>query len=295
MSYRADVGVPAGSDEIVVDAVRLAIAREGSGPPVLCLHAIGHGGRDYETFASLMRHRYEVIRLDWPGQGRSGQDREPVTPARYAALLRGVVDALQLEPPIIIGCSIGGATAIRYASEHQVAGLVLANSGGLVGLTKGTQRACILFSRIFGAGSRGAWWYKAVFAQFYRSVLPSPAALEQRKRIVKCAYETAPVLAEAWRGFADPAQSDHRALAIALDVPVLFAWAMQDRINSFAATEPTIRQMKRAQVAAFQGGHAAFLERPEQFAAIFDRFATEILETRDVRMLPKTRAIRGSD
>jgi pimeloyl-ACP methyl ester carboxylesterase len=84
-------------------------------------------------------------------------------------------------------------------------------------------------------------------------------------------------------------------LAIALDVPVLFAWAMQDRIDSFAATEPTIRQMKRAQVAEFQGGHAAFLERPEQFAAIFDRFATEVLETRDIPMLPKTRTIRGSD
>jgi pimeloyl-ACP methyl ester carboxylesterase len=248
---------------------------------VLCLHAIGHGGRDYETFSALMRDRYEIIRIDWPGQGRSGPDQEPATPARYAALLRGVVDALGLERPIIIGCSIGGAAAIRYASENPVAGLVLANSGGLVGLTKNTRRACLLFSRIFAAGSRGAWWYKAVFAQFYRSVLPSPAALDQRKRIVECAYETAPVLAQAWRGFADAAQSDHRSLAVALDVPVLFAWAMQDRINSFAAAEPTIHQMKRGQVVKFKGGHAAFLERPEPFAAAFDSFATEILETRD--------------
>jgi pimeloyl-ACP methyl ester carboxylesterase len=279
MDYRADVGVPAGSDEIVVHGVRLAVAREGSGPTVLCLHAIGHGGRDYETFSSLLRDRYEIIRLDWPGQGRSGRDPEPATAARYAALLRGVVGALQLEPPIIIGCSIGGAAAIRYASENPVAGLVLANSGGLIGLTKGTQRACLLFSRIFAAGSRGAWWYKAAFAQFYRSVLPAPAARDQRKRIVECAYETAPVLAQAWRGFADATQSDHRSLAIALDVPVLFAWAMQDRINSFAATESTIQQMKRAQVVKFEGGHAAFLEQPEQFAATFDSFATEILGT----------------
>jgi pimeloyl-ACP methyl ester carboxylesterase len=281
MDCRANVGVPSGSEEILVHGVRLAIAREGSGPPVLCLHAIGHGGRDYETFSLLMRDRYDVIRLDWPGQGRSGSDHEPATAVRYAALLRGVVDALQLQPPILIGCSIGGAAAIRYASENPVAGLVLANSGGLVGLTKNTQRACLLFSRIFAAGSRGAWWYKALFAQFYRSVLPAPAARDQRKRIVECAYETAPILAEAWRGFADAAQSDHRALAMALDVPVLFAWAMQDRINSFADAEPTIRQMKRTAVIKFQGGHAAFLEQPAQFAAAFDRFAREILGTRD--------------
>jgi hypothetical protein len=35
---------------------------------------------------------------------------------------------------------------------------------------------------------------------------------------------------------------------------------MQDWINPFTAAEPTIRQMKRAQVAKFQNGHAAFLE-----------------------------------
>jgi pimeloyl-ACP methyl ester carboxylesterase len=292
MGYRAEVGVPAGSDEILIDGVRLAIAREGSGPPVLCLHAIGHGARDYETFSALTRRRYEIIRLDWPGQGRSDPDQEPATSTRYAALIRGVVDALRLEPPIIIGCSIGGAAAIRYASENPVVGLVLANSGGLIEVTKSTQRACLLFSRIFAAGSRGAWWYKAAFAQFYRSVLPSPAALDQRKRIAKSAYEIAPVLAEAWRGFADAAQ-DHRSLAIALDVPVLFAWAMQDWINPFTAAEPTIRRMKRAQVAKFQGGHAAFLERPEQFAATFDRFATEILAARDIPMLRKTGAVNG--
>jgi pimeloyl-ACP methyl ester carboxylesterase len=294
MSYREDAGVPVGSDEILIDGVRLAIARQGSGPPVLCLHAIGHGARDYETFSSLMRHRYEIIRLDWPKQGRSGPDQEPATATRYAALIRGVVDALRLEPPILIGCSIGGAAVIRYASENPVAGLVLANSGGLIELTRNTQRACLVFSRIFAAGSRGAWWYKAAFAQLYRSVLPSPAAVDQRKRIVKSAYEIAPVLAEAWRGFADAAQADHRALAIGLDVPVLFAWAMQDWINSFAATEPTIRQMKRAQVAKFQGGHAAFLEQPEQFAATFDRFATEILDTVDIPTPRKIGAINGS-
>jgi 4,5:9,10-diseco-3-hydroxy-5,9,17-trioxoandrosta-1(10),2-diene-4-oate hydrolase len=221
-------------DEILIDGVRLAIAREGSGPPVLCLHAIGHGARDYETFSALTRRRYEIIRLDWPGQGRSDPDQEPATSTRYAALIRGVVDALRLEPPIIIGCSIGGAAAIRYASENPVVGLVLANSGGLIEVTKSTQRVCLLFSRTFAAGSRGAWWYKAAFAQFYRSVLPSPAALDQRKRIAKSAHEIAPVLAEAWRGFADAAQ-DHRGLAIALDVPVLFAWAMQDWINPFTA------------------------------------------------------------
>lgn len=39
---------------------------------------------------------------------------------------------LQIEKPILIGCSIGGAAAILYARDHPVAGLVLCDPGGLV-------------------------------------------------------------------------------------------------------------------------------------------------------------------
>ena len=275
INHRRDLGVPLGSREIIVDGVRLAVSREGAGPAVICLHATGHGGRDFEAFAVRARERFEVIRVDWPGQGRSGEDdRGRARPARYAALLRGVVMELGLEAPIIIGCSIGGATAIRYGSQYPVKALVLANTGGLVAVTPTVARACRFFSRIFAAGAGRAWWYKAVFALYYRMVLPSSAAAAQRRRIVKAAYETAPSISDAWSGFAEP-DADIRALAVALDVPVLFAWAMGDKINQFSVNEPTIRLMKRARVAKFKGGHAAFLEQPELFIRQFQTFIDE--------------------
>jgi pimeloyl-ACP methyl ester carboxylesterase len=155
---RYETGVPAGSLELLVDGVRLAVAREGRGPQVICLHAIGHGGGDYEAFVAAMRDRFEIVRIDWPAQGRSGSDSKAATPARYAELLRGVIEQLSLDTPIIIGCSIGGATAIKYASEHPVRALVLANAGGLVEVTRSIQRACLFFASIFAAGARRAWW-----------------------------------------------------------------------------------------------------------------------------------------
>ena len=146
---RYEAGVPAGSLEVLVDGVHLAVAREGKGPPVVCLHAIGHGGGDYEAFVAAMRDRFEIVRIDWPAQGRSGPDSKAATPVRYAELLRGVIEQLRLDTPIIIGCSIGGATAIKYASEHPVRALVLANTGGVVEITRGIQRACLFFASIF--------------------------------------------------------------------------------------------------------------------------------------------------
>ena len=60
----------------------------GQDPAVVCLHAIGHGGGDFADFASAVKDRFEVIRIDWPGQGQSGPDPKPLSPARYYSAWR---------------------------------------------------------------------------------------------------------------------------------------------------------------------------------------------------------------
>src|SRR5689334_17103552 len=102
MSRREELGVPVGSPMIEAKGVRLAVAREGQGSAVVCLHAIGHGGGDFAVFADTVSDRFEVIRIDWPGQGRSDDDGEPASAARYADLLEIVLDRLGIKAPIII-------------------------------------------------------------------------------------------------------------------------------------------------------------------------------------------------
>jgi len=274
-NFRYEIGVPAGSLEVVVDGVRLAYAREGKGQAIVCLHAIGHGGRDFEAFTNAVKDRFEVIRIDWPGQGRSGPDAKQPTPARYAELLAGILAALKVTNPIIIGNSIGGATAIVYAAKNPVRALVLCDPGGIFEITPAVQRATQFFSRFFAAGARRAWWYKSAFAFYYRLVLPSPAAVPQRKRIIRAAFEIAPVLRDAWLGFGQP-EADLRDLAVALDVPVWFAWAKSDRVIPLSYAKPAISRMKRARVTRFRGGHAAFLERPKHFTREFLKFAQSL-------------------
>ena len=271
-AHRLDAGVPSRSPEMIVDGVRLAVASEGCGPPVICLHAIGHGARDFETFAAGISSGFQVVRIDWPGQGRSGPDREPPTPARYAQLLRGVVSQLGLDSPVIVGCSIGGAAAIHYAARYPTRAIVLANSGGLAELTASSRRACLFLSRLFAAGARRAWWFGAVFALYYRFILPSRAAWPQRRRIVRAGYETAEILSQAWAKFADTAEADQRQAAASLKIPVLVAWSMQDKANLFLAARPTLKQMKNVRIAQFKGGHAAFLEQPQRFISEYLRF-----------------------
>jgi len=269
---RSELGAPAGSAMVEAGGVRIAVARWGSGPPVVGLHAIGHGARDFEALAARIGDRFEVIALDWPGHGRSDEDRrEPASATRYADLLGIVLTKLGVSNPIVVGNSIGGAAAMIHAARAPVRGLVLCDCGGLVEVDTEVRRIIGLFVGFFWAGVRRAWWYRPLFALYYRLVLPARAARDQRRRIVAAAVELAPVLVQAWTSFAQP-EADLRALAAGLDAPVWFAWARSDRVIPLARCRPAIEAMRDARLTQFAGGHAAFLEQPDAFAAGFEAF-----------------------
>jgi 4,5:9,10-diseco-3-hydroxy-5,9,17-trioxoandrosta-1(10),2-diene-4-oate hydrolase len=246
---------------------------EGRGDPLVCLHAIAHGAGDFEHLRARLRGRQRVMALDWPGHGNSGGDTEPPTAGRYATLLAGFLDAVGVERAVLLGNSIGGAAALRFAAQHpdRVRSLVLVDPGGLDPMDAISRFAIGLMVRLFDAGARGARWYPAAFAAYYRLVLPRPAASEQRRRIVACAREMAPLLAAAWRGFARP-ESDLRELAESIRCPVLFAWAKSDRTLQLARCRAVIERFPNARLEVFPGGHAPFLECPERFLPKLEEF-----------------------
>jgi pimeloyl-ACP methyl ester carboxylesterase len=260
------VGTSAARRFVTVDGVRLAYDDVGSGPAVVCLHAIGHGASDFARLAERLRAGHRVIALDWPGQGWSDPDREPPSSRRYATLLEGVLAALDPGPVVLVGNSIGGGVAIRHAAAHpgHVRGLVLANCSGLDAFDAVTRIACGLMARFFRAGVRGARWFRPAFAVYYRSVLSAAPAAEQRARIVASADEIVPVLAEAWARFAS-ADADLRPLAPTIACPVLFTWAVGDRFIQLRRNLPAIRTLPNARVVEFRAGHAPQLETPEAF------------------------------
>lgn len=270
---RHAVGASPARRFVAVDGVRLAYDDLGSGPAVVCLHAIGHGAGDFARLAARLRDRHRVLALDWPGQGWSDPDDAPPTVARYAELLAGFLAAVDAGPAVVIGNSIGGGVAIRHAAlrPEAVRGLVLANPSGLDRFDVVTRVACALMARFFAAGARGARWFPRAFAAYYGLVLPLAPAAEQRARIVAAAGEIAPVLRDAWARFPAPA-TDLRALAPRVACPVLFTWAVRDRFVQLARCRPAIAAFPRARVVELPAGHAPQLETPDRFEAEVERF-----------------------
>jgi 4,5:9,10-diseco-3-hydroxy-5,9,17-trioxoandrosta-1(10),2-diene-4-oate hydrolase len=261
--------VPRG--QVTVAGVALAVHDSAPGsdlPTIVCLHAIGHGGADFSRFEDLMAGEYRIITVDWPGHGASGQDTMPASAVRYAQLLQELVEQLGLERFAILGNSIGGAAAVRYAAEHpaRVRGLILSNPGGF---DPGGFFAGIYIrmkERHFQAGALGDPAFASWFRDYYAAILITDEAAAERQAIVRSAYEVAPRLLEAWRSFRS-AEADQRGLAARLTMPVLVAWASEDDVVRWSRNRAAIETIPHARVVMFHAGHSPFLETPGPFAA----------------------------
>jgi 4,5:9,10-diseco-3-hydroxy-5,9,17-trioxoandrosta-1(10),2-diene-4-oate hydrolase len=274
---RSALGAAPPWQALEIDGVRLAYADEGSGPAVICLHAIGHGAGDFARLRARFSDRYRVIALDWPGHGHSASDHAPFGAARYTQLLGGLIDALGLGPAVLVGNSIGGAVALRYAAAEpsRVRGLVIENAGGLEAVGLPARLVTGAMARFFDAGARGARWFPAAYAAYYRLVLPCPAAGEQRRRIIAAGPAMASVLRDAWRSFGQ-ADADQRGLIPRITCPVLFAWAARDRFIQLRRNRAAIRAFSNARLETFAAGHAAHLETPDEFEASIEAFLARL-------------------
>ena len=106
---------------------RIYFEEAGSGVPLLCLHTAGADSRQYRHLMTdpEVTSRYRVIAFDMPYHGRSNPpDRWWLTKYRltthaYLAMIRAVWQALALERPVVMGCSMGGAIVLAVAFEYQ--------------------------------------------------------------------------------------------------------------------------------------------------------------------------------
>jgi pimeloyl-ACP methyl ester carboxylesterase len=101
---------------------------QGSGPPIVFIHAgIADSGMWEPQWASFAG-RYRLLRLDLAGFGRTPIERLPVTPARDVV---GLLDELGISAAGVVGASLGGRVALEVAVARPdlVRALVLVDAG----------------------------------------------------------------------------------------------------------------------------------------------------------------------
>jgi 3-oxoadipate enol-lactonase len=97
----------------------------GDGPAVALLHSTVCDSRMWDEEFSALAQRYQVLRYDFRGFGRS-----PLPPGPWSSVddLRGLLDSAGMERAALVGLSGGAATALDFAlaAPERVRGLVLA-------------------------------------------------------------------------------------------------------------------------------------------------------------------------
>jgi pimeloyl-ACP methyl ester carboxylesterase len=105
---------------------RLYVEEAGQGIPLLCLHTAGSDTRQYRallTDPEILKD-FRVIAFDLPWHGKSSPPAGwhnadyRLTSDDYTNIVMGVADALELDRPVAMGCSIGGRIVLHLALEH---------------------------------------------------------------------------------------------------------------------------------------------------------------------------------
>ncbi len=108
-------------------------AGRGELPTTVVLHGIGSAATPFAgVLTRLRRHTRRVLAPDLPGHGFSAAPEGPMSAGAFFDALCELLEPLSSEPLVLVGNSLGGALALRYAVEHpqRVHGLVLVSPAG---------------------------------------------------------------------------------------------------------------------------------------------------------------------
>jgi len=110
---------------------RIAYEVQGAagGADVLLIHAGVNDRRSWEAVVRRLAPRYRCVAFDARGYGDTAYDREEGWSSVDDAI--AVLDAADAKRAVVVGCSMGGQTAVDLALSHpeRVAALVLIGAG----------------------------------------------------------------------------------------------------------------------------------------------------------------------
>ena len=98
--------------------VRCYYELHGEGEPLLLVPGLGGNCRVWDPIAPLLADQFSLILFDNRGIGRSAARRKPRTLADYSADMAELLDVLRLDRAHVLGLSLGGIIAQRFAIDH---------------------------------------------------------------------------------------------------------------------------------------------------------------------------------
>ena len=249
-------------------------AGRGNARSILLVHGVSpEGARDFRNQVDWLQKSFHVVAVDLPGFGQSDKANALYSPANYAAVLKVVADRFLAAPFTLVGHSVGGVVALRYAATYpqEVERLVVVDAPGVL--------------------------YRYAYASRYLAhlgldFLPSEpldrltgiarrilTPIERMNFNPQSIVDSPQLRQELLDG--DPAKIAGLAAVtddLHLDLPdvraeTLIVWGAQDTLAPLRTGRALARKLPHARLVGIDGAaHAPMLETPERFRAELEPF-----------------------
>ncbi len=258
------------TDYVEVAGMRLHVRDDG--PPaankdvttVIMLHGFGASLLTWEPWAAQLKSDMRVIRFDLPGFGLTGPDPTgDYSDARSLQILTALMDKLGVARASVVGNSIGGRIAWKFAAVHpeRVEKLVLiapdgfASKGFEYGKAPEFPAAMKLMRYVLPAAA-----VKMSMAPAYGDAEFMSDSLVTRYRDLMLAPGVRDaMLARLAQSILVPPEE----ILKSIQTPTLLVWGEKDQMIPFANSKDYLRLLPHATIASFPRlGHLPFEEAP---------------------------------
>jgi pimeloyl-ACP methyl ester carboxylesterase len=243
----------------------------GQGPVVVLLHGFNHHAEAWiRNIAALAQAGFRVLALDLPGFGRSGMPPMSYSLRGYSEFLRDFLAAAGAERAHLVGNSMGGAIALRFAIDHpaQVLSITAVDTAGMfarvprVWAWAATPLARLVMRPFMGHPRLIQWSHQRAY---FDSTIPTPGQTD--------------IMAEA---YTQPGYKDHilrmaETMLVAndgvlwdgvarLQMPVLVVWGRQDTTLPVQHAYRAAHRIPGSEVVIYDRcGHLPMYEKADDF------------------------------
>jgi pimeloyl-ACP methyl ester carboxylesterase len=261
-----------------VGEISIYYERRGQGPSLLLLHGIGSSSGSWRHQLEELSKCWTVLAWDAPGYGRSSDPVPEVMEIRlYAECVRALLVEEQLESVYLVGHSWGGIIAQEFyrAFPSYVRALILGDTNQGGGAEPREIRRRQLEQRLKMIQDLAP---SELAEQRAPALLSSEAPEEVLREAVEIMSQVRP---PGYRSAAiSMSRADERDLLSQIQVPTLLVWGELDSVTPLKEGKAMQEAIAGVRLEVISGvGHLCYLERPQEFNEILNRFLEEVEES----------------
>jgi pimeloyl-ACP methyl ester carboxylesterase len=265
--------------EIAGTSLRVRITGPHDASTVLLLHGFGSSLETWESWAERLSDAYQVVRFDLPGCGLSEADRTgSYSDTRSLQLVKALMDGLGIEKAVLVGNSMGGRIAWRFAAAfpERTSKLVLISPDGFASpgfpygeaphvpavlkLMKYFLPRTLLRTNLAAAYGDPSRLSDAVVNRYYEMLLaPGNRAAMIKRMQQSMLQDPIPILGQ-------------------ITAPTLLLWGKKDRLIPFSNSADYLGALKNSRLVSFVAlGHVPHEEAPAESLAAVAQFLDQNL------------------